>query len=57
MNKRHWNSVYLDGTVPEGILYQMIDDSYDLVVRGLSRVERERIAAKIKGQEAKKMRR
>ena len=40
MNKRHWNSVYLDGTVPEGILHQMIDDSYNLVVKGLSRAER-----------------
>jgi predicted DNA-binding protein (MmcQ/YjbR family) len=39
MNKRHWNSVYLDGTVPEGILYQMIDDSYDLVVKGLGRAK------------------
>jgi predicted DNA-binding protein (MmcQ/YjbR family) len=40
MNKRHWNSVYLDGTVPEGILYQMIDDSYDLVMKGLGRAGR-----------------
>jgi predicted DNA-binding protein (MmcQ/YjbR family) len=43
MNKKHWNSVYLDGTVPEGILHQMIDDSYNLVVKGLSRAERERL--------------
>ena len=44
MNKRHWNSVYLDGTVPEGILHQMIDDSYNLVVKGLGRAEGERLA-------------
>jgi predicted DNA-binding protein (MmcQ/YjbR family) len=44
MNKKHWNSVYLGGSVPEGILYQMIDDSYNLVVNGLSRSERESLA-------------
>jgi predicted DNA-binding protein (MmcQ/YjbR family) len=43
MNKKHWNSVYLDGTVPEGILHQMIDDSYSLVVNGLSKAEREKL--------------
>lgn len=37
MNKKHWNSVYLDDTVPEGILFQMIDDSYELVVKKLRR--------------------
>jgi len=42
MNKRHWNSVYLNGTVPEGILHQMIDDSYNLVVKGLSRAEKKK---------------
>jgi predicted DNA-binding protein (MmcQ/YjbR family) len=44
MNKRHWNSAYLDGSVPEGILHQMIDDSYNLVVKGLTKAERERLA-------------
>ncbi len=43
MNKRHWNSVYLDGAVPEGILYQMIDDSYDLVVKGLGRAKSKKL--------------
>jgi len=46
MNKRHWNSVYLDGTVPEGIIYQMIDDSYELVVKGLKKAERENLKIK-----------
>jgi predicted DNA-binding protein (MmcQ/YjbR family) len=45
MNKKHWNSVYLDGTVPEGILHQMIDDSYNLVVKGLSKAEKLRLEA------------
>lgn len=28
MNKEHWNSVYLDGVVPEEVLKKMIDDAY-----------------------------
>lgn len=37
MNKEHWNSLYLDGDVPDDILKQMIDMSYDLVVEKLSK--------------------
>jgi len=40
MNKRHWNTVVFDGTIPDAELRAMIDDSYRLVVRGLSRVQR-----------------
>ncbi|HEV9038241.1 MAG TPA: MmcQ/YjbR family DNA-binding protein [Puia sp.] len=35
MNKRHWNTVIVDGTIPARILRQMIDDSYRLVVQKL----------------------
>ena len=31
MNKEHWNSVLLDGTIPEDKIRQMIGESYDLV--------------------------
>lgn len=37
MNKTHWNTVTLDGTIPKAELQGMIDDSYDLVVKSLSR--------------------
>lgn len=37
MNKQHWNSVYLDGEVPDDILKQMIDMSYELVLNSLSK--------------------
>jgi predicted DNA-binding protein (MmcQ/YjbR family) len=37
MNKRHWNTVLVDGSIPEDELQSMIDDSYALVVAGLSR--------------------
>ena len=35
MNKRHWNTVVLDGSLPEEKLRAMIDESYRLVVAGL----------------------
>jgi predicted DNA-binding protein (MmcQ/YjbR family) len=40
MNKRHWNTVVLDGSVPEEELREMIDDSYRLVVAGLPKAKR-----------------
>jgi predicted DNA-binding protein (MmcQ/YjbR family) len=30
MNKVHWNSVILDGTVPDDVVREMIDESHDL---------------------------
>ncbi|NVK42500.1 MAG: MmcQ/YjbR family DNA-binding protein [Oceanospirillaceae bacterium] len=35
MNKRHWNTVLLDGSLPRGELERMMDRSYTLVVKGL----------------------
>lgn len=37
MDKRHWITIELDGTVPDALLAQLVDDSYDLVVEGLPR--------------------
>ena len=37
LNKRHWNTVELDGTVEAAELREMIDHSYELVVSSLSR--------------------
>ncbi len=42
-NKRHWNMVDLDGSVPEPEVLAMIDDSYNLVVKGLPRAKRDLI--------------
>lgn len=30
-NKEHWNTIILDGTIPEDVIRQMITESYDLV--------------------------
>ena len=46
MNKAHWNTVTLDGSIPTGEIERMIDRSYGLVVRKLKKTER--IALEIK---------
>ena len=45
MNKRHWNTVYLDGSIPLEEIWEMIDHSYRLVVQGLKRADRERLVS------------
>ena len=35
LNKRHWNTVALDGCLPEQLLRDIVEDSYDLVVSAL----------------------
>ncbi|GAB3688686.1 MmcQ/YjbR family DNA-binding protein [Nocardiopsis oceani] len=45
MNKRHWNSVLLDGTVPGDELVEMLRHSYVLVARSLRRADRDRVLA------------
>lgn len=44
MNKTHWNSVETESNVPEAELYEMIDRSYNLVVKGLPKKIREALA-------------
>lgn len=40
MNKKHWNTVIVDGSINHDSLIEMIDDSYDLVVNTLPRDKR-----------------
>lgn len=48
MNKKHWINVKMDGGVPDKLVKQWIDNSYELVVKGLPKKEREAILAKMK---------
>ena len=43
MNKVHWNSVQVDGTIPDKIIREWIDHSYQLVFDKLPRATKERI--------------
>jgi predicted DNA-binding protein (MmcQ/YjbR family) len=46
MNKKHWNTIIVDGTVPSRKLFEWIDDSYNLVVGGLKKSERKMLEKK-----------
>ncbi|REG82189.1 MmcQ/YjbR family DNA-binding protein [Marinomonas pollencensis] len=46
MNKRHWNTVLLDGSLPPSEIERMIDNSYSLVVKGLKKADREGLEAR-----------
>ena len=37
LNKEHWNTVTLDDSIPDKLLKQMIDESYQLIFKKLSR--------------------
>jgi predicted DNA-binding protein (MmcQ/YjbR family) len=41
MNKRHWNSIDFGGDVNDTTLKSWIDHSYDLVVKGLRKSDKE----------------
>ena len=41
MNKIHWNTVELDGSLSNEKIFEMIDHSYNLVVKGLKKSDRE----------------
>ena len=40
LNKRHWNTVVIDGSLPDDAVRDMIEDSYDLVMSKLPRARR-----------------
>lgn len=43
MNKKHWNTVLPEGDLPNSLLRELIDHSYDLVVNGLSKKLRQQL--------------
>jgi predicted DNA-binding protein (MmcQ/YjbR family) len=43
MNKQHWNTVTSKGKLSDKILKELIDHSYELIVQGLKKSERENL--------------
>jgi predicted DNA-binding protein (MmcQ/YjbR family) len=41
LNKRHWNTVIIDGSLSDEMISDMIEDSYDLIVSKLPRARRQ----------------
>ena len=37
MNKEHWNSLYLEGDVPDDVVRAMVEESHALILRSLSK--------------------
>ncbi len=46
MNKKHWNTVVVDGSVPYRLLKEWIDHSYELVVESLPKKIKEQLIGK-----------
>ena len=43
MNKLHWNTVYIDRSLPENLIRELIDLSYGLVLTSLPKVKRDEV--------------
>lgn len=43
LNKRHWNTITVDGSLPDQLVRDQIEDSYDLVVSALPKGKREQL--------------
>lgn len=45
LNKQHWNTVVVDSTIPDADIKWMVEHSYALVVKGLTKTEKLQLAA------------
>ena len=43
LNKRHWNTITLDGSLPDQLVRDLIEDSYDLIVSALPKRVRDEL--------------
>ena len=44
LNKRHWNTMLIDGSINDEKIYWLIDLSYELVFKGLKKIEKEELS-------------
>lgn len=43
MNKTHWNTVYIDGSLEDELVKKLIDTSYDIVFKSLTKIKQKEI--------------
>lgn len=43
MNKIHWNTIEVDGSIPDKMLYEFVDKSYELIVESLPKKKKEEL--------------
>ncbi|WP_424244042.1 putative DNA-binding protein (MmcQ/YjbR family) [Elusimicrobium posterum] len=46
MNKLHWNSLYLEGNVPDDTVKEMADESYRIILESLPKAKQKEISGK-----------
>jgi len=46
MHKKHWNTITLNGTIPHEEIRLMIDESFDLVVHGMTLAKQKKLRLK-----------
>jgi len=44
LNKRHWNTVTIDGSIPDDEIEEMVDNSYRLVVAKMTKKDQKKLA-------------
>jgi predicted DNA-binding protein (MmcQ/YjbR family) len=44
MNKKHWNTIVIDGSLPDKLIFQWIDSSYDLIAKSLTKKLKQELA-------------
>jgi predicted DNA-binding protein (MmcQ/YjbR family) len=47
MNKKHWNTIDMDGSIPDSKIKEWISESYVLVVQKMVKKDKERILGKL----------
>jgi predicted DNA-binding protein (MmcQ/YjbR family) len=43
MNKKHWNSILMDGSIPDKLFLKWVDHSYEQVVNSLTKKQKEEL--------------
>ena len=43
MNKRHWNTIYMDGSVTSTLIMNWIDHSYEIIVNSLTGIKKKEL--------------
>ena len=43
MSKKHWNTIKIDGSISNEVIYQWVDDSYKLVAEKLTKAQKEEL--------------
>ena len=43
MNKHHWNTIHVDGSFSDNFFYELVDHSYEMVIKGFNKKQREQL--------------